>query len=403
MNGDPEGAGVERLVERVQAGMDVQPIVERLKRRLDVAFEDRRLTPGSRLIEQRHRMDQRLDQLVRRADGADSEAIAEAQEVAAAYRRLVAEVERLPSETATVGAWGDMRLEARSVLAVARKEVVVILQGVQGLVLLGLFLLTFGIGLEAALGESAVAGVEASVQLVWVYAHSLDFLSAPLAGILIGHSLLNEERVRGTIHFLGSKPISRTGIAIGKWVGMAGSLGVVVAISALLVGGTAYAFTRTVGDPTAVVGFVAATFLVTLVFGTIALMVSGLVDRAVTSLLAAFGTYILLGPVWQNVFLLQSLRDLGAQPPAGSVLLYLASPFTAWWNLTSELLGPRSQVLGLPMGEPWHAALVEQVERGTLEALPFYATQPFYVLVILFWVAAGILGTVATLRGRDLA
>lgn len=369
---------------------------------LEAALRGRRLTEGSLVLERRRRVRRRLDRVEEAVAAGDAGAAAgELDAVRSAVQAVLEEASELPAESARTRHPGPDVL--RNVGTVAWKEVAVILQGATGAILFGLFLLTFAIGLEGAFGGSAVAGVEPSVALVWSYAHSLDFLSIPLAGILAGYALVNGERSEGTMHFLASKPLRREGLALGKWAGTAAALGVAVAVPALIVGGVAFAATGRVGDPAAVVGYVAATYVLALAFASLALGLSAVLDRAAASLGASFGVYVLLGPLWQNLFLLRSVRSGGATPPAGDVLLYLASPFTAWWNWTSEILGPRSSVLGLPVGEPWHAALVEAVERGVLDGLPFYAQQWWYVLVMALWCGAGLLSAMAVLRRRDLA
>lgn len=376
--------------------------ISEVRARIETGLEGKELTPGSLILERKRRVHQRLDDLEELVHSRTWPRAGElARELTGAVDRVLDEAEGLPRQPAEASA---RRLPAwiANIGTVARKELVVQLQGTQGLVLFGLFLVTFGIGLTSVLSGGLV-GETPSVAVAWNYAHSLAFLTAPLAGILLGHSLINEERNSGTIHFLATKPISRAGLATGKWLGMAGALAVLLVASAGIVGGVAYGATGTLGAPGTVVGYVLATYLVALAFASVALAVSAVIDRTGGALVTGFGLYLVLGPLWQNVFLTRSLEDAGARVPLGTVLVYLASPFTAWWNWTQELLGPKSQVLGLPTGEPWHAALVEAVERGTLDALPFYATHPYYAAVIVAWCIIGWAGTLAALRVRDLA
>ncbi len=373
-----------------------------VRARLESGLEGKQLTPGSLILERKRRAHQRLDDLEKLVHSRTWPRADElARELTGAVDRVLEEAKDLPSQPADAPA---RRLPPwiANIGTVARKEMVVQLQGTQGLVLFGLFLVTFGIGLTSVLSGGLV-GETPSVAVAWNYAHSLAFLTAPLAGILLGHSLINEERNSGTIHFLATKPISRAGLATGKWLGMAGALAVLLVASAGIVGGVAYGATGTLGAPGTVVGYVLATYLVALAFASVALTVSAVIDRTGGALVTGFGLYLVLGPLWQNVFLTRSLEDAGARIPLGTVLVYLASPFTAWWNWTQELLGPKSQVLGLPTGEPWHAALVKAVERGTLDALPFYATHPYYAAVIVAWCILGWAATLAALRVRDLA
>lgn len=405
---DPPDA--EDVLDELETALEPRPpdleavrhAADDVRAAIEDALRGRQLAPESLVLERARRARAGLD-AVERAVARDeaAEARDEVEDLRDRVIRVVEQARGLPGDRASAGT--RLPRPLRNAATVARKEAIVALQGTQGLVLLGLFLATFGLGLESALG-GGIAGVEPSVELVWTYAHSLDFLSAPLAGILLGHGLVNAERRSNTIHVLASKPVTRTGIALGKWAGAAAALGAAVALAAAIVAGVAYAFTGNLGDPRTVVLYVVSIYLLSLAFASLALAVSGLVDRAAGSLGVSLGLYVVLGLVWQNTFRVAQLEDLGANgPSAGSLLLYLASPFTAWWNWTSELLGPESDILQMPLGEPWHASLVQAVERGTLDALPFYAHQWWYALVMVAWCLAGLGGAVAALRYRDLA
>lgn len=405
--GDTDDAG--DALDALEAALEAEPPeLEAVRRAADgvrAAVEDalrgRQLAPHSLVLERARRARAGLDGVERAvARGESGRARDELPDLRGRVVQVVGQARDLPPDEGSAGR--GLPGPVRNALTVARKEAIVALQGTQGLVLLGLFLATFGVGLESALG-GGVAGVEPSVELVWTYAHSLDFVSAPLAGILLGHGLVNAERRSNTIHVLASKPVTRAGIALGKWTGAAAALAAAVAVAAAIVAGVAYAFTGNLGEARTVVLYVVSVYLLSLAFASLALAVSGLVDRAAGSLGLSLGLYVVLSLVWQNAFRVSRLQDLGSGPSTGSLLLYLASPFTAWWNWTSELLGPESDILRLPLGEPWHASLVQAVERGTLDALPFYAHQWWYVLVMLAWCAAGLAVAVAAVHYRDLA
>lgn len=247
--------------------------VDDLKRALSQALEGRRVTEGSVVLERAHRLRQRLDSLRPHARKGRLDPITDAvADLRPSYEAFLQEAQALPVETAPTQNRAGTPALFRNVLTVARKEVVLTLQGTQGVVLFLLLLLTFGVGLEAVLG-SGVPGAAPSVELAWRYAHSLDFLSVPLVGILLGYHLLNEERQLGTIHFLGSKPVTRGGIVLGKWLGMAAVLGVLVSASALIVGGVAWSASGALGDALVVVGFPVATFLLALAFASIAFVI----------------------------------------------------------------------------------------------------------------------------------
>lgn len=396
-------APVDRVRRAVQAGdeAEVHAATDELRALVRGAFQGQEITPGSLLIERRRRVEHALSQLDDAVAGdRQQQASQHLAHISDVVPSLVEDARQLPQAEAR----RDQRLPAavQNVFILARKETVVGLRGMRGLLLFGLLLLTFGIGLQSALAGAPASGAQASVSLVWNYAHSLDFLAIPLAGILVGYGLVNEELASDTIHVLASQPISRAGIVAGKWLGMAGILGLAVTSSAGLVGTAAYAATGTLGSPQAVFTYPVACFLLALAFGSIALLASTLLDRTAPTLAAGLGAFVLLGPVWQNVFLTRSLEQAGASTDAGSVLVYLATPFTAWWNWTSELLGPMNEATGLFLGEPWHASLVKAVETGSREALPFYATHGWYAFVMVAWILACTGIAMLVLRRRDL-
>ncbi len=372
-----------------------------IRRTMEEALAGRKLTEGSLILERHRRLRHKLDHLDGHILNRDWEAIAShLPDFRVAFDDFVRDATGLAADVA------PKRRPLPSFLVnvgpVARKEIVIVLQGMLGLVLFALFLVTFGIGLEAVI-DGGVPGVSPSVETAWRYAHSLDFLSAPLAGLLLGYALINEERHAGTIHFLAAKPVTREGIVLGKWLGAAISLATIVGASAFIVGGTAYAVGGELGDGGVVIGYVIATYLVALAFMSVSLAASAIIDRGAAALGAAFGLYIVLGLVWQNAFYLRTLKDAGTLPSTGPVLLYLASPFTAWFNWTAELLGPRSELSGLPIGDAWHAPLVRMVESGVLDGLPFYATTGWYVFMLLAWCALGLGVAMLVFRRRDAA
>lgn len=373
-----------------------------LRRVLEDALEGRKLPEGSLILERKTRLRHKIDHLDGHIVNRDWEALgSHLADFRDMFQRFLVDARGLGAEATRVKR-RNLPPFLVNVSTVARKEIVVTLQGMQGLVLFGIFLITFGLGLEAVL-DGGVAGIAPSVASAWNYAHSLDVFTAPLAGLLLGYSLLNEERHMGTIHFLAAKPVTREGIVLGKFAGAATSLAAIIAASALIVGSVAYAIGGELGDAGVVVGFVVATYLVSLAFMSIALATSALIDRGAAALGAGFGLYVLLGIVWQSAFYLRQLKDAGTLPPAGNILLYLASPFTAWFNWTSEMLGPKSELSGLPLGDAWHAAVVRMVETGELASLPFYAGPAWYVFVLLAWCALGVGIAMAVFRRRDAA
>ncbi len=373
-----------------------------LRRVLEDALEGRKLPEGSLILERKTRLRHKIDHLDGHIVNRDWEALgSHLADFRDMFQRFLVDARGLGAEATRVNR-RNLPPFLVNVSTVARKEIVVTLQGMQGLVLFGIFLITFGLGLEAVL-DGGVAGIAPSVASAWNYAHSLDVFTAPLAGLLLGYSLLNEERHMGTIHFLAAKPVTREGIVLGKFAGAATSLAAIIAASALIVGSVAYAIGGELGDAGVVVGFVVATYLVSLAFMSIALATSALIDRGAAALGAGFGLYVLLGIVWQSAFYLRQLKDAGTLPPAGNILLYLASPFTAWFNWTSEMLGPKSELSGLPLGDAWHAAVVRMVETGELASLPFYAGPAWYVFVLLAWCALGVGIAMAVFRRRDAA
>jgi len=392
----------QRLAAAIEdeAPADVHVATDALREAVEASVEGRELTPGSVLVERKRRLHTRLHRVDDAAAGDRWDEVREAaEELGTLAEGVVQRARRLPPDEDEATPWTG---PLRNAGTVARKEAVLLLRGTRGWLLFGLLVLTFGIGLESALGEATVAGTEPTVKVVWNYAHSLDFLALPLAGILVGYGLVNEELTSNTLHVLAAQPVSRAGIAFGKFLGMAAALAVAVAASSGLVGAVAYAATGELGRPVAVFIYPVACYLLALAFGTLSLVASALIQRTAPTLAAGFGAFVLLGPVWQNAFLTSSLERAGQPASTTEALVYLATPFTAWWNWTSELLGPVDPTTGLPRGEPWHATLVDQIAAGARETLPFYASQAFYAAVLVAWIALALAAAWLVLERRDL-
>lgn len=272
-------------------------------------------------------------------------------------------------------------------LTIARREFTAGLLGWDGLAIIALFLGTFGIGVQQAVSAEFLAQFK-HVALAFSIAHSVAWVSVPLAGILLGYGVIAEEREHGTIHFLASKPVTRTSIVLGKFLGVSAFLTFALAFSAGLSGAVAWILTGRTGDLADVFVYLISLLLLGLLFEALALFFSTLFARARHALVAGFLAYIGLSVVWQNLFVLD------APEQAGSALLNLASPFLAWLNWADGVIG---------QPQPWKAELVALVDEGVRAGLPFYATDGFFVLIMLFWLVASLGGALVTFRLRDLA
>lgn len=274
-----------------------------------------------------------------------------------------------------------------NVLTIAQREFRAGLLGWDGLAIIALFLGTFGIGVQQAAASEFLEQFK-HVSLAFSIAHSVAWVSVPLAGILLGYGAIAEEREQGTIHFLASKPVSRFNVVLGKFLGVSAFLAFALGFSALLAGVVAWVLIGRTGDLGSVATYLASLLLLGLVFQALAFFCSTLFDRARHALIAGFLAYIGLSVVWQNLFAIESPEVINR------ALLNLTSPFLAWLNWADGLVG---------QPQPWKAELLNMVDEGLRAGLPFYATDWFFVLVMVVWLALGVIGSLLAFRFRDVA
>lgn len=274
-----------------------------------------------------------------------------------------------------------------NVLTIAQREFRAGLLGWDGFAIIALFLGTFGIGVQQAAASEFLAQFK-HVALAFSIAHSVAWVSVPLAGILLGYGTIAGEREQGTIHFLASKPVSRTSVVLGKFLGVSAFLTFALGFSALLAGAVAWVVTGRTGDLGSVATYLVSLLLLGLVFEALAFFYSTLFGRARHALIAGFLTYISLSVVWQNLFV------IGSPEAANRVLLNLTSPFLAWLNWADGLVG---------QPQPWKAELLNLVDEGLRAGLPFYATDGFFVLIMFAWLTLGVTASVVLFGTRDVA
>jgi ABC-2 type transport system permease protein len=167
-----------------------------------------------------------------------------------------------------------------------------------GLVLGIMFLIVFSVGFHLiypAISESVKAGesvnriaqVEGTNVLLLMGLYAITFLSVAL-GALLGADTLAGEISSGTIQTLVSKPIRRSDVVFGKWLGFASLLGLYIL---LMSGGTALSVFLQVGyaAPNLLAG-VSLIFLEALLMMTISLACSSALSGLATGAVV-FGLY----------------------------------------------------------------------------------------------------------------
>lgn len=275
----------------------------------------------------------------------------------------------------------------RSGLLIAWYELMLSLLGAQGWIIALVFSGTFGIGVASAAAVKFLPQFR-HVELAFSYANTLAWLSVPLTGLVLGYGLIAEEREFGTIHFIGTRPVSRGLVLFGKFLGKTLALLATLGASALLASGLAYAYTGRIGNGGHIIGYLVSLVLVGLVFLSLSLLFSAVFTSSRAALLSSAGAYLFLSVGWQNLF------RIPANPSPGDAILGLISPFVAWLNWADEVIA---------QPHPWKESLIEQVTQGYLAELPFYATIPFYAVVNLVWIVGALLLAVWVFSRRDAA
>ena len=191
-----------------------------------------------------------------------------------------------------------------------------------GLVLGILFLILFSVGFwmiytdisaESALREDAMAGIiqtEMSNFLLMAGLYAVAFLSVAMGALLSADTLAGEIN-SGTIQTVVTKPLRRSDVVIGKWLGFAGLLGL---YSLLMSGGTVLSVYLQSGyTPTNLLAGLTLIYLEALLVMTVALACSSAMPALATGGIV-FGLYGLafiggwieqIGAIFQNQIAVQ--------------------------------------------------------------------------------------------------
>lgn len=164
----------------------------------------------------------------------------------------------------------------------------------------------------------------------------------PLVSIILGYKSIVDERNSGTIALLLSLPHSRRDMVLGKFVGRSAVVAIPVLVS--LVGASAVIVV--LFDSFPVVDYLLFS-LASVVLGiaflgvSLGLSMSTTVNRRVTA--GAFGAYVVLGVLWQNIIdvlllVLWRFDSAGvSDPPEWAVLVQMASPMESFERVTAAL------------------------------------------------------------------
>lgn len=158
---------------------------------------------------------------------------------------------------------------------------------------------------------------------------SLMSFFAPIVAIAVSYDALTKERAHGSLELLLVRPASRTGLALGKFLGAFAS----VALPVLGVSFVALAVISLLAG-----GWPDATFTATFLVGTMALLAtyilimqvfSTVIKSSGTALLAAVLVFFVFSVIWGVVFFLVTFA-MGLQP--GSQAYFLANSITSLFN-----------------------------------------------------------------------
>ena len=211
---------------------------------------------------------------------------------------------------------------------------------------------------EANVGLNAIADAEGENMLLLAGLYAVTFLSIAMAALL-GADTLSGEISSGTIQTLVAKPIRRSDVVLGKWLGFAGLLFLYVLLTG---GGTvASVLIQTGKAPTNLFPGLGLIYLETLLVMTISLMFS-----SVFSALATGGT----------VFGLYGLAFIGGWIEQFGSLLH---------NQTAIKIGIITSLI-VPSESLWRRAAYEMQSpiAGALGISPFSTTSVPSALMIVY-------------------
>lgn len=233
---------------------------------------------------------------------------------------------------------------------------------------------------QVIVGEPGPTPFQSGPDSVLFFLISIMSFFAPIVAIAVSYDALTKERAHGSLELLLVRPSSRTGLALGKFLGAFASVAlpvlgvsfIALAVISLLTG----------GSPD-------ATFTTTFLVGTLALLAtyilimqvfSTVVKSSGTALLAAVLTFFVFTVIWGVVFFLITVA-LGVQP--GSQAYFLANSIASLFNpngvyqltlypaVPDYVLGGLGfLIFGLPT---WIGALASSVWIASLLLLAIYA------------------------------
>ena len=190
--------------------------------------------------------------------------------------------------------------------------------------------------------------------VLYFLAFGLMGLFAPIVAIAVSYDALAKERLHGSLEILLSKPASRTGLAVGKFLGTFAS--VTVPMVGVLLGslvGIAFAYG---GWPDAAFGtaFVLGTLALIATYVLIMQLFSTFVRSPGSAILSAIVVWLVFNVLWSLVYTVVS-AVLGVQ--GGTPEAFTLSAITALFNpsgvyqLTLLAFAPASLGLGGAGGE----------------------------------------------------
>lgn len=186
-------------------------------------------------------------------------------------------------------------------------------------------------------------------------------LLAPLIGVALGYKSVIAERESGTIALLMSLPHSRVEVVIGKLLGRFVVAGTLVALALVGSGVVSIAVYPTFDLPRFAV-FALLTIVYTFTFVALATGFSMAMSSSRRVIGAAFGAYVLLILLWNQVvnvlvLLLFRFRPVGLRElPLWAESAKFCTPFTSFTYLLETTLGVGSGATGVEVGSQWFAS-----------------------------------------------
>ena len=186
-------------------------------------------------------------------------------------------------------------------------------------------------------------------------------LLAPLIGVALVYKTVIAERESGTIALLMSLPHSRVELVVGKLLGRFVVASALLGL-ALLGSGVVSLAVYSTFDLARFVGFSLLVLLYTFTFVALATGFSMALSSSRRVIGAAFGAYVLLIMLWNQVvdvfvLLLFRFRPSGlADPPLWAESAKFCTPFNSLTYLIDTTLGVGPGVTGIEIGSQWFAS-----------------------------------------------